>query len=871
MHCIDEHGVPDPSMSQLQVSNSAVLCKLLVRGWTVETVNFEITKYKLTSSDSVAFECKETAGTRNAYTVTISGNKTYVSQTNQKTVTVPFVCLPEKYTDNRTELSKGVIKMQRPSVGGGGSSTSGSVTLDADDFKRSVSAFDTQVQRLSTVINQSFQTTTSAVTAAAAASKVAVEAARESKQNSSSTNNNLAQAVQSLQQNNETTSQEIQSQTKNFLDAMQRMEQSFKQVITQNQQFIDRLVSARTPRKTAHNAAAEAKAAKSDNVSRPLKATAEEIQALQEQLAVRNQRAFSAPVERKSSLASVRDQRDKRASSDPVKPKNLQELLRKQATARKLSVIESSINANRNQFSADDKHNYITHDPFYRRREIGCSHVFIPSSESEWKQKKVCVIVSTFMALDERKHRRLLHNLSTLSMLIVEIFPKSSINNFPRVYVCDYDPTGQYSDVKDLVPANALENPDKGFDCDTVQSIFDDENQNDVFNDCLLNTVPLFSEVSKNINPGQIKLVLRIVKYQDIKKAKTDLKEELQKWGTGLYEQYVQGLLYEIERFEEIQQHVQKHEQTQVHENLRNARYFADHLSNDIKRVYLNKAIKDTIAELEARVVSTSKSTPNSASVDTVPLSNKAIYLTNLFPEGQHIDTLNALVDEFHIMYKLYTILHQSKTSSVTILVPSTMYVMWLCTIVDYKHPKLYDLVKTHFDLLQKGNYDYDSIHAAHVDLLGDSNVEVQGSSTRYPGIYSKYETKFRTQISDQQFEMHKKNLLDTGMHDELLQQKLKQIEPQLKQCRAVLRQRLNNKHLNPPDDDILDEATKDLLINIDAIDTLDGWQMQKQKGDRDAVFYYIQNLLEMPKTDAVVEYISYCLLHLDQTTFFAQ
>ena len=116
MHCIDEYGVHNPSMSEIQVSNSAVLCKLLVRGWTVEAVNFKITNYILTSSDSVVFECEEINNPSSAYSVTISENKTYVSQTQKPTVTVPFVCLPKKYTDNRTELSKGVIKMQRPSL-----------------------------------------------------------------------------------------------------------------------------------------------------------------------------------------------------------------------------------------------------------------------------------------------------------------------------------------------------------------------------------------------------------------------------------------------------------------------------------------------------------------------------------------------------------------------------------------------------------------------------------------------------------------------------------------------------------------------------------------------------------------------------------
>ena len=270
--------------------------------------------------------------------------------------------------------------------------------------------------------------------------------------------------------------------------------------------------------------------------------------------------------------------------------------------------------------------------------------------------------------------------------------------------------------------------------------------------------------------------------------------------------------------------------------------------------------VQDFISEQEATIPAASD-----------PLSNNAIILTNIFPEGEDIDTQNALVDEFHIMYKLYTILHLSKKSPVPILEKSTMYVMWLCAIVDYNHPKLYDLVETHFDLLQQGNYNYDSIHTAHVHVLGDFNVQVQGRSKLYPGIYSNYERTFRTQISDAQFQMLVTQLQNTGLHNELLQQKLKQIEPRLVKYRTELRKKLRDNHLIPPDESLLNERTISILGDIDAINTLDRWQIQKQNSDRDAVFYYVKNLLQVPKTDAVVEYISYCLLHLDQTTFFAQ
>ena len=154
------------AMAEFEVADSAMLCQLLVRGWTIDPQGHTITKQKLTSSSSVVLECRDAGG--DAYTVTISDNKTYVSQDGQPTVTAQFVCLPGEYTDNYDTLRNSVIIVQRLSVGGG--STSGPVTLEADAFDDAVKEFKGELTRLPGVIQSAIEATTPAVAQAAVAS-----------------------------------------------------------------------------------------------------------------------------------------------------------------------------------------------------------------------------------------------------------------------------------------------------------------------------------------------------------------------------------------------------------------------------------------------------------------------------------------------------------------------------------------------------------------------------------------------------------------------------------------------------------------------------------------------------------------------------
>ena len=107
--------------AEVQVTHSTTLCKMLVRGWTINS-KAKIKNYNLTSSDSVVLQCESSTagGSTLPYTVTISDNKTYIDSTGQTQIKVPFVCLPMQHTDNYKELRNSVIIMQRLSVGGGG-------------------------------------------------------------------------------------------------------------------------------------------------------------------------------------------------------------------------------------------------------------------------------------------------------------------------------------------------------------------------------------------------------------------------------------------------------------------------------------------------------------------------------------------------------------------------------------------------------------------------------------------------------------------------------------------------------------------------------------------------------------------------------
>ena len=155
---------------------------------------------------------------------------------------------------------------------------------------------------------------------------------------------------------------------------------------------------------------------------------------------------------------------------------------------------------------------------------------------------------------------------------------------------------------------------------------------------------------------------------------------------------------------------------------------------------------------------------------------------------------------------------------------------------------------------------------------MEDINVPVTTQGRRtvlYPGIYSQYERKFRTEEKDgdRQFDMLVTLFRKAPNLNLLLTEVLERIEPQLNKYRAEMKENLRNAYLSPPDDDVLDDRTKKLLLEIDAISELDDWGQTR----RSMVTYYINELLQVQKTDAVADYISYCLLHLDQTAFFAQ
>ena len=609
MHCVDKHGVHNPSMTEIQVSNSTVLCKLLVRGWTVKAENFDITTYRLTSSDSVVIECKDRAETPNAYTVTISENKTYVSQAQKPTVTVPFVCLPKKYTDNRTELSKGVIKMQSPSVGGGGSSTSGSVTLDAADLNSAVLAFKRQVELLSTVINESIQTTTSAVSSAAAASEVAVKAARESAQNSSSTDNAVVQALNAVKeklaalkvpqatiQNADNVSGLVRSLDGHISRLFAAMNQHNRRLLAEFNAKNNKLVQT-IPAASSHGPSTVPPAPPAGN---PPGAVAE--------ASARSIRPSTVPPappaggpSRQSTYSGSPGSVSKTILSDGTEPIPNLESLAKQLR----KVIAQSNTTTTNSFSPKKvsqthilAHEYIIHDPFYRRKTLKCSHVFTPS-KTEWLKPKtttkVCVMVSTYMAQNEAKHRRLLHNLSTLSMLIVQIFPNTRIQNYPRVYVCKYDPDQQYKDVKNIVPQNDVNNPSNGFDFDFAIHIFDTRRQKDVFRDCLLDTVPYFKTLLRqNGERPESRLIQNLSQNDNIEFVKQTLRLPN---GSNPYYEYMLGLKYEIQMFEEIRQ-------AKIYNplsKLQNVQYFEHSLPNDLRRAYLHKAIKETIDKLQAQ------------------------------------------------------------------------------------------------------------------------------------------------------------------------------------------------------------------------------------------------------------------------------
>ena len=592
MHCIDEHGVPDPSMTEIQVSNSTVLCKLLVRGWTVKLVNFNITKYRLTSSDSVAFECKDNSS--DAYTVTISENKTYVSQTNQKTVTVPFVCLPEEYTDDRTKLSESVITMQLLSVGGGGGggggSTSGSVTLKADDFNRAVLEFKNQVQLLSTVINQSNQSTTSAATTAADASQVAVATAAESAQSSSSTDNAVVQALNAVKeklaalevpqatiQNADNVSGLVKSLDGHISRLFAEMDQHNRRLLAdfdaRNKKLVQTILAA-----SSHGPSTVPRAPPADEPSR--------------------QSTYSGSPKRvpKTTLSD---------GTEPIPnlkslAKELEKVIAQSNTTTSNSFPPKTVS---NTHILKGLHEYIIHDPFYRRKTLGCSYVFTPS-QAEWRKskntKKVCVMVSTYVAQRDDNHQRLLNNLSTLSMLIVQIFPKTSIQNYPRVYVCDYDLTRQYNVVKDLKPQNDVTNPSNGFDFDFAMRLFEMRNTTEVFKDCFLETVPHFKTLfEQNGQTPESNFIQSLLPNDNIAFVKSKLNNKLRSNDTtSPYYKYMLGLKYEIQKFEEIQQ-----AQTNNFSKLQNVRYFADSLPNDTKRAYLDEAIQQTIDKLRARSI----------------------------------------------------------------------------------------------------------------------------------------------------------------------------------------------------------------------------------------------------------------------------
>ena len=546
MHCIDEYGVPDPSMTEIQVSNSTVLCKLLVRGWTVKNTN--IVKCKLTSSDSVVFECKDNSS--DAYTVTISENKTYVSQTNQKTVTVPFVCLPEQYTDDRTKLSESVITMQLLSVGGGGGggggSTSGSVTLKADDFNRAVLDFKNQVQLLSTVINQSNQSTTSAATTAADASQVAVATAAESAQSSSSTDSNLARTVQSLteqvsqlsnsqthtegaalrelsiiveniRQNNESTGKAIQGHTANFFRAMQRMEQLFNRVITHNQQFIDRLVSVRTPREAAHNAAAEAKQVKigPSPVAKASSAKAEQNQASlishEEIQKLANQ---INPTEKQQGTIKTKDTVNKKPQQHTVEPGHSS--IPSGATAKQRQVVRDQLapffvegRKGNLRPSANPKSRRST-----LRREIQDAHmVFIDDPHkrfehlTERSQYDVCVLL--FSTGENFFFTETL--LSSLPMYVIKVFATkplieklgllndSSFVDYPYCFICPHDPTSEYS--VDFFAQQTITTVGNKV---AIQNLFDEHNAEETFASCLFEKAPVAPAPPAGDVPGAV-------------------------------------------------------------------------------------------------------------------------------------------------------------------------------------------------------------------------------------------------------------------------------------------------------------------------------------------------------------------------------